>query len=157
MQRLQERLVNIASQPANSKRFKVVATQGTLPNETDWLNELHPTKKGFEKIARKIYAEMLKVTPELSDVDEDQLPASSASKATPELSDADEDQLPASSASSETVDIYSPPRAWIALANPARRDATSSHSAAETGGSARSSLRMLLMRRRVSLSTFTRP
>lgn len=36
--------------------FKVVNTQGTLePN--DWLNEIHPTPQGFEKIARKIYQE----------------------------------------------------------------------------------------------------
>ena len=65
---MQERLADIASTPANTKRFKVVATQGTLPNETDWLNEMHPTKKGFEKIARKIYAEMRKVTPALPDI-----------------------------------------------------------------------------------------
>ena len=65
---MQERLADIASTPANTKRFKVVATQGTLPNETDWLNEMHPTKKGFEKIARKIYAEMRKVTPALPSI-----------------------------------------------------------------------------------------
>ena len=59
---IQERLADIASSPAHSKRFKLVATQGTLPNETDWLNEMHPTKKGIEKIARKIFAEMRKVT-----------------------------------------------------------------------------------------------
>ena len=65
LQGVQERLAEIASSPANSKRFKVVATQGTLPNKNDWLNELHPTKKGFKKIAKKIYAEMRKVTPAL--------------------------------------------------------------------------------------------
>lgn len=42
-----------------SEYFKVVNTQGTLePNE--WLNEIHPTPQGFEKIARKIYEEGIK-------------------------------------------------------------------------------------------------
>jgi hypothetical protein len=30
-----------------------VRTQGTLKSESDWANELHPTRAGFEKIAGK--------------------------------------------------------------------------------------------------------
>lgn len=38
--------------------FIVVDTRCTLLNKKDWLNEIHPDKKGFKAIASKIYAKM---------------------------------------------------------------------------------------------------
>ena len=37
-------------------QFSVVDTRGTLV-EKDWLNEIHPTSRGFKKIANRIYKE----------------------------------------------------------------------------------------------------
>ncbi len=40
------------------QKFVVADTRGTLLNKKDWLNEIHPTKAGFEAIARPIYEQM---------------------------------------------------------------------------------------------------
>jgi len=37
-------------------RFKVIDTRNTI-EESDWLNEIHPTSEGFRKIANRIYNE----------------------------------------------------------------------------------------------------
>ena len=37
--------------------FKVVDTQGTITDENQWLNEIHPTSEGFKLISEKIYGE----------------------------------------------------------------------------------------------------
>ena len=37
------------------QKFIVSDTRGTLLDRKDWLNEIHPTKEGFEAIARVIY------------------------------------------------------------------------------------------------------
>lgn len=62
-----ERLISLAAEPSIKGRFVVVNTQGTLkPGSTkDWLNEIHPTAKGFEKVFSKIYDEMRQVSPNL--------------------------------------------------------------------------------------------
>ena len=39
-------------------RLFVADTMGTLTHPDDWLNEIHPKSRGFEKIARKFYAEL---------------------------------------------------------------------------------------------------
>jgi hypothetical protein len=44
-------------QAEHPQRFHLVETQGTL-QEDEWLNEIHPTSAGFEKIAKKIEAKM---------------------------------------------------------------------------------------------------
>ena len=55
--RFRELALELATQNNN---FVVVDTQGTLdPNSrTDWLNEIHPTSKGFKRIAEKIYSNL---------------------------------------------------------------------------------------------------
>ena len=62
-----ERLIDIANMPSNSNRLLVVNTQGTLNpgSNIDWLNEIHPTEKGFKAITKKIYSGMRKVEPAL--------------------------------------------------------------------------------------------
>lgn len=40
------------------RKFIVVDTLKTLKGEKAWLNEIHPTKEGFHKLASKIWAEM---------------------------------------------------------------------------------------------------
>ena len=45
--------------------FVVVDTRGTLHGRKWWLNEIHPTSKGFKKIAKKIYKKMKEEFPEL--------------------------------------------------------------------------------------------
>jgi TRAP-type mannitol/chloroaromatic compound transport system substrate-binding protein len=45
-------------------RFYHVRTQGTL-DETEWGDEIHPTKVGFEKIATKIQAGICEEFPTL--------------------------------------------------------------------------------------------
>jgi len=47
--------------------FIVVDTRRTLLNKKDWLNEIHPDKKGFKAIAAKIYAKMQTKFPALKD------------------------------------------------------------------------------------------
>jgi hypothetical protein len=48
-----------------TNRFTVVDTRGVLRSKSDWLNELHPTAGGFEKIARRFYTAMRRVRPAL--------------------------------------------------------------------------------------------
>ena len=45
--------------------FIVVDTRGTLKGKKWWLNEIHPTSKGFKKIAKKIYKRMREEFPQL--------------------------------------------------------------------------------------------
>jgi len=45
--------------------FVVVDTRGTLKKRKYWLNEIHPTSKGFKKISKKIYKKMVELYPEL--------------------------------------------------------------------------------------------
>ncbi|NQZ07153.1 MAG: SGNH/GDSL hydrolase family protein [Algicola sp.] len=52
-------LQDIEVDAAANGKFKVVKTIGTLPNESDWQNEIHPTRRGFGLVAEKIYNEML--------------------------------------------------------------------------------------------------
>jgi len=61
------RLVQLSNEQSISERLIVVDTQGTLrPGSTqDWLNEIHPTSSGFEKIYTKIYHEMRVLEPDL--------------------------------------------------------------------------------------------
>lgn len=49
------------------KNFIVVDTRRTLLNKKDWLNEIHPDRKGFKAIAAKIYAKMQTAFPALKD------------------------------------------------------------------------------------------
>ena len=61
------RLVQLSKEQSIAKRLIVIDTQGTLrPGSTqDWLNEIHPTSSGFEKIYKKIYSEMRILAPGL--------------------------------------------------------------------------------------------
>lgn len=45
--------------------FVVVDTRNTLKGKKEWLNEIHPTSKGFEDLARPIYNELVKRFPAL--------------------------------------------------------------------------------------------
>jgi hypothetical protein len=45
--------------------FVVVDTRRTLLNKSDWLNEIHPNKNGFEEIAMKMYKKMQALFPVL--------------------------------------------------------------------------------------------
>jgi len=49
----------------NRANFIVVDTRRTLLNKKDWLNEIHPDKKGFKAIAFMIYAKMQTLFPAL--------------------------------------------------------------------------------------------
>lgn len=62
-----KRLISMASEPSLGGRLVVVKTQGTLTpgSKSDWLNEIHPTEKGFKKIFEKIYARMKDLEPDL--------------------------------------------------------------------------------------------
>ncbi len=62
-----DQLVNLGQESANGGRLVVVKTQGTLKpgSKVDWLNEIHPTEKGFAKITGKIYGEMSDIEPSL--------------------------------------------------------------------------------------------
>jgi len=48
-------------------QFHVVDTQGILKpgDTTHWLNEIHPTAQGFDRISQKIYAQMKLLFPQL--------------------------------------------------------------------------------------------
>lgn len=48
------------------QRFIVSDTRGTLLDRKDWLNEIHPTKEGFNAIARVIYNDIRTQFPALS-------------------------------------------------------------------------------------------
>ena len=59
MNRFAEMLAEVAKSPVAQSRFQVVNTFG-LVKADEWANEIHPTAKGFKKIAKKIYVESLK-------------------------------------------------------------------------------------------------
>ena len=62
-----ERLKSLSQEPAVKDHFIMVDTQGTLRpgHNTDWLNEIHPTRSGFKRITKKIYQAMREVEPGL--------------------------------------------------------------------------------------------
>lgn len=62
-----DRIIALAGKPEHQGKIQVVDTQGTLRvgHKQDWLNEIHPSKSGFKRIARKIYAAMKQQQPEL--------------------------------------------------------------------------------------------
>ena len=45
----------LALQTKYPGRIIVVDTRNTLDIDKDWLNEIHPTSKGFKKITKKIF------------------------------------------------------------------------------------------------------
>ena len=51
------RLLALQHEPISQNRFFVVDTQGILVpgNKSQWLNEIHPTPRGFKKIFEEIY------------------------------------------------------------------------------------------------------
>lgn len=49
----------------SSDKFHVTKTLGTLTSKDEWLNEIHPTSRGFEKISEKIYATLREHFPDL--------------------------------------------------------------------------------------------
>ena len=61
------RLLTLAEEPEHKGKIKVIDTQGTLRigHKQDWLNEIHPTKSGFKRITKKIYAAMREEEPTL--------------------------------------------------------------------------------------------
>ena len=62
MNAIAEELLKVA---VKRKKFIVVDSRNTLISKKEWLNEIHPTSKGFEKIAKKIFTEMKKAFPAL--------------------------------------------------------------------------------------------
>lgn len=60
-----ERLEQLQNQTDN---FYLADTQGTLTpgKAADWKDEIHPTPKGFEKIANRLYAEAQSRVPQLT-------------------------------------------------------------------------------------------
>ncbi len=60
-------LQNLAGLSANQGKLIVVNTQGTLtPGDgRDWKDEMHPTPSGFKKVAKKIYAKLKQLQPDL--------------------------------------------------------------------------------------------
>ena len=59
-------LVNAAGGGSNRLLFIVIETRGILTSESEWLNEIHPTSKGFAKIATPIFDRMKQEFPALS-------------------------------------------------------------------------------------------
>ncbi len=49
--------------------FHVVDTHGTLipNNHKDWLDEIHPTPEGFEKVSQQIFAKMAQLDPRINE------------------------------------------------------------------------------------------
>ncbi|MEA3405771.1 MAG: hypothetical protein U9R28_08535 [Pseudomonadota bacterium] len=45
--------------------FIVVDSRGTLQGKKQWLNEIHPTSKGFKAIAKLMFAKMQETFPAL--------------------------------------------------------------------------------------------
>jgi hypothetical protein len=64
---LGKKLKALASESDYRQRFVVVDTQQTLRpgHGSDWLNEIHPSEAGFKRVAKKIYAAMVKAEPSL--------------------------------------------------------------------------------------------
>jgi len=67
LERMASCLHVVARSTVAKGRLVVVDTQGTLTpgHGRDWLNEIHPTSKGFKRIAKKIYAAMKELEPSL--------------------------------------------------------------------------------------------
>lgn len=61
------RLIALQSEASAQGRFFVVDTQGILApgNTQEWLNEIHPTPKGFKRIFDEIYPVMRQLEPAL--------------------------------------------------------------------------------------------
>lgn len=61
------KLIKLSQEQSTGGRLIVVDTQGTLKpmSKLDWLNEIHPTSKGFNKVYKKIYKKMKEVLPNL--------------------------------------------------------------------------------------------
>lgn len=59
LNRFVEMLAEVAKSPIAQSRFQVVNTFGSVKSD-EWANEIHPTSKGFMKVADKIYIESLK-------------------------------------------------------------------------------------------------
>ena len=55
METLAKQIIKVGQ---NRQNFVVVDTLETLRGKKMWLNEIHPTSKGFEQIGEKIYTEM---------------------------------------------------------------------------------------------------
>ncbi|HYF15697.1 MAG TPA: hypothetical protein VD971_11570 [Phycisphaerales bacterium] len=53
----------VASFASTGNRFVVVETQGTLDPDTEWANEIHPTKAGFRKVAGRFRDALAQVFP----------------------------------------------------------------------------------------------
>ena len=62
-----ERLVSLSFEAEVKDHIIVVNTQGTLRSghNTDWENEIHPTRSGFKRITRKIYPILRDLEPSL--------------------------------------------------------------------------------------------
>ena len=62
-----ERLQALAEDTQTRDHFVVVDTQGTLRpgHNTDWLNEIHPSRSGFKRVTKKIYGALREIEPEL--------------------------------------------------------------------------------------------
>ena len=60
-------LEELAASSRNQGKLIVVNTQGTLEpgNGRDWKDEMHPTSSGFKKVARKYYAKLRELEPDL--------------------------------------------------------------------------------------------
>lgn len=52
-----EMVNKLANDPISKGRFIVVETRDTV-NEDEWENEIHPTTKGFKKVAERIYRKL---------------------------------------------------------------------------------------------------
>jgi len=48
----------LALEASHPERLRVADTRGSLDPAKDWLNEIHPTSKGFDKIANRVFAEL---------------------------------------------------------------------------------------------------
>ena len=64
---LRDLLLKLAHQPRYRDRFVVINTFGTLRpgHKQDWINEIHPTSRGFKRISKMIYGKMRELQPHL--------------------------------------------------------------------------------------------
>jgi hypothetical protein len=58
-----QELIKLGAAPATRDHIVVVDTQGTLRpgHNTDWLNEIHPSRAGFKRVSKKIYRQMREI------------------------------------------------------------------------------------------------
>jgi hypothetical protein len=63
MDTMASKILSVASR---REKFIVIDTRKTLTGKKAWLNEIHPTSKGFKKVARSIYEQMKQHFPDLS-------------------------------------------------------------------------------------------